>query len=261
MNDHSPRKRFGQNFLRDNNIIHKIIDAVRPAATDHFVEIGPGQGAITEPLCLATGGLDVIEIDRDLATALRERDWPGEVRVHEADALRFDFAGLAADRPLRLVGNLPYNISTPLLFHLLDQASLFSDLHVMLQKEVVQRMAAGPGTKQYGRLSVMLAARCEVVPLFNISANCFYPPPRVESSFARLLPLPDPLVPDALYPRFRELVTAAFGMRRKTLANALRRHLSADEISGTGIDPGLRAEMLSPAEFLKLAELPVPHRD
>jgi len=256
------KKRFGQNFLHDGNAIARIIDAINPRADDHFVEIGPGQGAISEPLCRRSKRLDVIEIDRDLAAELRQRDWPGEFQLHEADALRFDFSQLpAANDKLRLAGNLPYNISTPLLFHLLDSANLFEDIHVMLQKEVVDRMAAEPGSKQYGRLTVMLAARCEVIPLFDIKPGCFRPAPKVYSSFARLLPSAEPLVSDEMLPIYKAVVTQAFSMRRKTLSNALRKLMEPEDIEAAGIDPGLRAEVLTPEEFLALANMAVASAD
>jgi 16S rRNA (adenine1518-N6/adenine1519-N6)-dimethyltransferase len=255
MSFNAPKKRFGQNFLHDGNIINKIVDVIRPEPDDHIVEIGPGRGAITAALSQRVKQVDVVEIDLDLATALEARSWNGEVRVHRGDALKFDFGTLPlANEQLRLVGNLPYNISTPLLFHFLETAKLFQDLHVMLQKEVIDRMVAGPGSKQYGRLTVMLAARCEVEQLFNIKPNSFTPAPKVDSSFARLVPLTEPLVSDALYPAYKEIVTKAFGMRRKTLSNALKGTLDADTIDSVGIDPGLRAEVLSPEEFLLLAE-------
>jgi len=252
----APKKRFGQNFLHDGNIIGKIVDAVSPQETDHMVEIGPGRGAITEKLCAASHCVDVVEIDLDLASSLEQQPWATPLEVHRGDALKFDFSTLPRrNEQLRLIGNLPYNISTPLLFHFLDTAHLFADIHVMLQKEVVDRMVAEPGTKQYGRLSVMLAARCEVEHLFNIGPNCFIPPPKVDSSFARLTPLEQPLVPDDLYPAFKRVVTQAFSMRRKTLGNALKKLISAEAIEATGIDPKLRAEVLSPEQFLTLAKL------
>ncbi|MDG1463186.1 MAG: 16S rRNA (adenine(1518)-N(6)/adenine(1519)-N(6))-dimethyltransferase RsmA, partial [Gammaproteobacteria bacterium] len=222
---------------------------------DHFVEIGQGRGAITEAISSSVERLDVVEIDRDLADALEQQVWAKNIRVNRGDALKFDFSTLPHDgEMLRLVGNLPYNISTPLLFHFLESAELFQDIYVMLQKEVVQRMAAEPGTKQYGRLTAMLAARCEVDHLFNIGPNCFTPPPKVDSSFARLTPLKKPLVSDELYPAYKQVVTQAFGMRRKTLGNSLKGLLDVEAISAAGINSGLRAEVLSPRDFLKLAE-------
>ena len=255
MNFNPPKKRFGQNFLHDANIISKIIDAIRPAADDHVVEIGPGRGAITRALSDQVEHVDVVEIDHDLADALEALEWASTIDIHRGDALKFDFSTLPkTGKKLRLVGNLPYNISTPLLFHFLDSAELFADMHVMLQKEVIERMAAEPGSKQYGRLSVMLAARCEVDHLFNIKPNSFTPAPKVDSSFARLIPSVIPLVDAESYPTYKQVVTAAFGMRRKTLNNALKGLLDTEQIEAVGIDPGLRAEVLSPSEFLLLAE-------
>ncbi len=255
MSFNAPKKRFGQNFLHDGNIVQKIVDAVAPQEQDHLVEIGPGRGAITEQLSRIALLTDVIEIDLDLADALEQRQWPHTVEVHRGDALKFDFSALARDgEKLRLVGNLPYNISTPLLFHFLDSAHLFADMHVMLQKEVIDRMVAAPGTKQYGRLTVMLAARCEVEHLFNIKPGSFTPPPKVDSSFARLIPSRIPLVAESQYDAFKQVVTQAFGLRRKTLSNALKGLLDSNAIEDCGIDPGLRAEVLTPEEFLLLAE-------
>jgi len=255
MSFNAPKKRFGQNFLHDGNIINKIVAVIRPEPHDHIVEIGPGRGAITNALSQQVKLVDVVEIDLDLAAALEERSWNCDVRVHRGDALKFDFSALPlTNEKLRLVGNLPYNISTPLLFHFLNTAQLFQDLHVMLQKEVIERMVAPPGSKQYGRLTVMLAARCEVEQLFNIRPNSFTPAPKVDSSFARLIPLAEPLVSDELYPAYKQVVTQAFGMRRKTLSNSLKGTLDAETIESVGIDPGLRAEVLSPEEFLLLAE-------
>jgi 16S rRNA (adenine1518-N6/adenine1519-N6)-dimethyltransferase len=248
-----PRKRFGQNFLHDPNIIRKIIATMAPAAGDHFVEIGPGRGAITRPLCLAAGQLDVIEIDEDLADDLARQPWAETITIHRSDALRFSFDAISA-RPdsLRLAGNLPYNISTPLLFHILNYHQLFRDIHVMLQKEVVQRMTALPGNKTYGRLTVALAARCHVESMFGIGAGAFKPAPKVESAFARLTPLDQPLITDAEAPVFDNILRSAFGQRRKQLQNAISDLLTAAQISAAGIDPKVRAEMLSVEEFVIL---------
>lgn len=255
-----PRRRFGQHFLHDRNIIGKIIGALALQPDDHVVEIGPGEGAITASLLARVERLDVVEIDRDLAAALPARlaaagavEVEERLTVHCTDALRFDFGALRQDRPLRLVGNLPYNISTPLLFHLLEHSGTFTDLHVMLQKEVGDRMTAGPGSKTYGRLSVALAVRCRVERLFAISAGCFRPPPKVESVFLRLVPavapaghLDSPAALDAV-------LTRSFSMRRKRLANGLRDLLSAAEIRAAGVDPDDRPEQVSPAQFVRLA--------
>ncbi len=251
---HTPRKRFGQNFLHDPGIIGKIVAAINPRPGESLVEIGPGQGAITLPLLQAAGKLTVIELDRDLVLPLQARcREAGELVVHSADALRFDFCSLAGGSSLRVVGNLPYNISTPLLFHLLDQHRCIKDMHFMLQKEVVDRMAAQPGSGQYGRLSVMLQYRCRVTPLFVIGPGAFKPPPKVDSAFVRLEPFTQPPVTIDDEAVFAALVRQAFGQRRKTLRNTLRELLDADEITAAGVDPGARAETLSLNAFAALA--------
>ncbi|HYW91736.1 MAG TPA: 16S rRNA (adenine(1518)-N(6)/adenine(1519)-N(6))-dimethyltransferase RsmA [Gammaproteobacteria bacterium] len=253
---HRARKRYGQHFLHDPRVISRILDAIRPDPDDRLVEIGPGLGALTLPLLQRCRALDVVELDRDLIPTLaRLCAGHGTLRVHRADALAFDFAALAGERrgPLRLVGNLPYNISTPLLFHLLDQAEAILDMHFMLQREVVDRMVAGPGSGTYGRLSVMLAWRCRVERLFRIGSGAFRPPPRVDSAFVRLLPLRAPPFAVTDPATFRAIVAQAFSQRRKTLRNALRRYLDEADIRAAGADPGLRPEQLSPAQFGALA--------
>jgi 16S rRNA (adenine1518-N6/adenine1519-N6)-dimethyltransferase len=252
--NHRPRKRFGQNFLHDPGIIGKIVAAINPRPDESLVEIGPGQGAITLPLLEAAGKLTVVELDRDLILPLQTRcREAGELTVHNADALRLDFCSLADGTPLRVVGNLPYNISTPLLFHLLDQHHCIRDMHFMLQKEVVDRMAAKPGPGQYGRLSVMLQYRCRVTPLFTIGPGAFTPPPKVDSAFVRLEPYAQPPVQVDDEAVFAALVRQAFSQRRKTLRNTLREMLDTDEIKATGVDPGARAETLSLNAFAALA--------
>jgi 16S rRNA (adenine1518-N6/adenine1519-N6)-dimethyltransferase len=251
---HTPRKRFGQHFLHDPSVIARIVAAIQPRESDAIVEIGPGQGAITVSLLQTAGRLQVVELDRDLIDPLREqcRD-AGELIIHNADALRFDFCRLTGDASLRVVGNLPYNISTPLLFHLLSQVHCISDMHFMLQKEVVDRLAAAPGSRQYGRLSVMVQYRCRVSPLFTIGPGAFQPPPRVESAFVRLEPyreLPVDIHDEAV---LKTLVRQAFAQRRKTLRNALRGILEEEAIRSLGIDPSVRAEMLGLSEFAALA--------
>ncbi|MGI9309041.1 MAG: 16S rRNA (adenine(1518)-N(6)/adenine(1519)-N(6))-dimethyltransferase RsmA [Gammaproteobacteria bacterium] len=258
MTDAWPRKRFGQNFLHEKKIIQKIILGIAPHPGDHFVEIGPGKGALTASLARTAARLDVIEIDRDLVARLRQQKWADAIHIHEADALQFDFAMLDSNS-MRLVGNLPYNISTPLLFHILRQAELFTDIHVMLQKEVVDRMAAGPGSKTYGRLSVALAARCIVEPLFNIKPGAFTPAPKVDSSFARLVPLAVPLIDADTTPAFEAVVTSAFGMRRKKLGNSLAKLLNKKDIIAADVDPSQRAEELSVQAFVRLAEQYLQH--
>jgi len=252
--NHRPRKRFGQNFLHDPAVIGRIVATINPSVSEQLVEIGPGQGAITVPLLQQTGRLAVVELDRDLVGPLRDRcSGLGELTVYNADALRFDFCELAGNGPLRIVGNLPYNISTPLLFHLLAQHHCIRDMHFMLQKEVVERMAAIPGSRQYGRLSVMLQYRCEVIHLFNIGPGAFNPPPKVESAFVRLVPYTRPPIQVNDVAVFEQLVRQAFAQRRKTLRNALRGMLEADAISALGIDPVARAETLSVSDFAVLA--------
>ena len=253
MSEHKARKRFGQNFLHDKAIIGRIIAAIAPTADDHFVEIGPGQGAMTQPLSEHCGQLDVVELDRDLADQLEQLDWMAGIRLHRADALHFDFTTIS-DTPgsLRLAGNLPYNISTPLLFHILTYHQLFRDIHVMLQREVVDRMVAGPGSRTYGRLSVALAARCNVESLFVIKPGAFRPAPKVQSAFARLTPLQEPLITAAEAPLFDEVLRCAFNQRRKQLGNALRPVLDADAIRAAGVDPQQRAEQLTVENFVAL---------
>ncbi len=249
---HRPRKRFGQHFLNDPGVVERILRALRPEPGQRFVEIGPGQGVLTRPLLAITGRLDAVELDRDLAGALSGENLPG-LTVHGADALRFDYQALAPDGELRVVGNLPYNISTPLLFHLLAQAGAIKDMHFMLQREVVTRMAAAPGGGDYGRLSVMVQYRCRVERLFTVPPGAFRPPPKVNSAVVRLVPHPAPTVDVADDDVFRRLVAAAFSQRRKTLRNALRDMASEADLEAAGIDPGERAERLSLERFAALS--------
>ena len=249
------RKRFGQHFLHDPMAIERIVAAIAPRPGDALVEIGPGQGALTRPLLAAATALDVIEIDRDLVAALR-RDFaatPG-LRVHEGDALEFDYGALARMRGqrLRLIGNLPYNISTPLLFRLLGAAEHVADMHFMLQKEVVDRIVAPPGSRQYGRLGVMLAPRVQAQKLLDIGPGAFKPAPQVHSAVVRLQVRAAPPL-WAAEPHYGAVVSAAFGQRRKTLRNALSALLSAEQITAAGVDPGARAETLAPEKFGALA--------
>jgi 16S rRNA (adenine1518-N6/adenine1519-N6)-dimethyltransferase len=252
---HQARKRFGQNFLRDHTVIDRIVRAIHPQPGDHLVEIGPGLGALTEPLLQALGRLDVVELDRDLIPRLQARfAGAGELRIHQADALRFDYRDLVqSDERLRVVGNLPYNISTPLIFHLIDQAQVIRDMHFMLQKEVVDRLAAPPDTADYGRLSVMVQYYCQVERLFTVPPGAFHPVPKVDSAVVRLVPhtaLPVQVKDEAAFAR---LVAQAFSQRRKTLRNTLRGLVEADTMAALDIDPGRRAETLSLAEFAALA--------
>jgi 16S rRNA (adenine1518-N6/adenine1519-N6)-dimethyltransferase len=251
------KKRLGQHFLHDPNVIRKLIDTIRPQPAERMVEIGGGPGALTIPLVERLEELHVVEVDRDLAAALPTRvAHPERLVVHEADALDFDFGALAhGPHSLRVVGNLPYNISTPLLFHLLGFGALIKDLHVMLQREVVDRMTAAPGGKDYGRLTVMLSlwAKCEVC--FDVGPGAFSPPPKVWSTVVRIVPHTTPpiVVPD--YDRFAKLVAHLFSMRRKTLGRSLKGRLTAEQIASVGIDPMARPETLAPADFARLASL------
>jgi 16S rRNA (adenine1518-N6/adenine1519-N6)-dimethyltransferase len=248
---HIARKRFGQNFLQDAQYVRACIDAIHPLATDTLVEIGPGLGALTRPLLAQIPHLHVVEIDRDLITRLQQTYPPSQLTIHAGDALEFDFSTLGEQ--LRIVGNLPYNISTPLLFHLALFAPQIRDMHFMLQKEVVDRMAAAPSTSAYGRLSVMLQYRFQILPLFDVPGSAFHPAPKVTSSFVRMLPL-HPLSYPAQDPAlFAEIVTAAFAMRRKTLRNTLKAKLTTLDFQALGIDAGLRAENLSVADFVRMA--------
>ena len=256
---HRPRKRFGQNFLVDHAVIDRIVSTIDPRAGEPMVEIGPGRGALTRPLLEAGAELHVIEIDRDLAAAL-----PGLVpgldaeRVHVGDVLETELGSLVPLPPgsrIRIVGNLPYNISTPLLVRLMKTTDSIRDMHFMLQKEVVDRMAADPCGRDYGRLSLLCQYHCSVISLFTVPAEAFRPVPRVESAFVRLVPHPEPPVEVADYAVFERVVAQAFSQRRKTLRNALKAMIPAGEIVGAGIDPGLRAEALSLQDFATLARV------
>jgi 16S rRNA (adenine1518-N6/adenine1519-N6)-dimethyltransferase len=248
---HVPRKRFSQNFLVDETVVRAIVEAIGPRSGDNMVEIGPGRGALTAPLAARVARLHVIEIDRDLAAALRGRYPPDRVVVHEADALEFDFAALGPS--LRVIGNLPYHISTPILFRLVDQAGTLRDVHVMLQREVVDRMVALPGGAEYGRLTVMLQYRFDLEKLLDVPGAAFYPAPKVESAVVRMLPRVRSR--EALDLRvLQQVVTAAFGQRRKTLRNTLRGHLNADDFQELAVDPGARAQELTVEDFVRIAD-------
>ncbi len=254
MMDHRPRKRFGQHFLHDRNIIGRIVTALDPKADDRIVEVGPGKGALTRELLTRVAHLDAVELDRDLIAHLQSEFPTNKLTLHSADALKFDFCRLTGDsHKLRLIGNLPYNISTPLLFHLLDQAGCIEDMVFMLQKEVVERLRAGPGGKDYGRLSVMIQYRCAVEKLFDVAPGAFTPPPKVDSSVVRLIPHATPPVAVDDPEQFSRTVRAAFASRRKTLRNNMKGLLSAEDMLALGIDPTRRAETLSLAEFATLS--------
>ena len=249
-----PKKQLGQHFLHDRHVIDNILLAVSPRPGEMLVEIGPGQGAITFPLLRKHGSLTVIEFDRDLITPLSEAAHGlGDLTIVHKDVLKVDFGKLAGDNRIRLVGNLPYNISTPILFHVLEHAEAIVDMHFMLQKEVVERMAAAPGSKVYGRLSVMLQAVCDVVPLFDVPPGAFRPPPKVDSSVVRLLPRPVGSAGISDPAQFERLVRDAFGQRRKTLRNALSSICDEAALRRIGIDPGIRGETLPVGDFVRMA--------
>jgi 16S rRNA (adenine1518-N6/adenine1519-N6)-dimethyltransferase len=249
---HVPRKRFGQHFLMDEAAIAAIVAAIAPQPRDRLVEIGPGLGALTRPLSARLEHLHAIELDRDIIARLRMELPAARVTLHAGDALRFDFGALGPR--LRVVGNLPYNISTPLLFHLAQHAAAICDIHVMLQKEVVERMVAAPSDSEYSRLSVMLQYRFEMELLLDVPAAAFRPEPKVESAVVRLTPfarLPHPARDETV---FAKIVAAAFSQRRKTLRNALQAHFKAEDFEKLGVDAGLRAQDLRVEEFVRLAD-------
>lgn len=251
---HQARKRFGQNFLTDTGIITRLVRSIAPARDDLMVEIGPGQGALTRPLMDELDHLHAVELDRDLIALLQRTLTARRLTLHEADALRFDFTTLVPDaqRRLRVVGNLPYNISTPLMFHLIRQIDVIQDMHFMLQKEMVERLVAVPGSSDWGRLSVMIQYHCRADFLFLVPPEAFRPAPKVDSAIVRLTPhaaLPHPVTDYAV---FAALVGQVFTQRRKAIRNGLKSFLSPAEIEAAGIDPGLRPEQLSLADFAAL---------
>ncbi len=251
MKGHVARKRFGQNFLVDNGIIAAIVAAIDPQRGDTVVEIGPGLGALTEPLLARVDHLHVVEIDRDLIARLKKQHPPARLTIHEGDALAFDFAGIGSD--LRLVGNLPYNISTPLLFHLADCVGVVRDMHFMLQKEVVERMVAEPGDADFGRLSVMLQYRFWLEWLIDVPPESFDPAPKVDSAVVRLIPKPASELAARDPARFARVVQQAFSQRRKMLRNTLKGTLDEAGFSALGIDPTRRAEDIPVADYVRLA--------
>ncbi len=254
---HRARKRFGQNFLTDDSVIRQISRSIHASTSDHLVEIGPGKGALTETLLEAEADLDVIELDRDLVPLLTQRfGQQANFNIHSADALRFDYRSLAQDgRKLRIVGNLPYNISTPLIFHLLDHAELVEDMHFMLQLEVVNRLAAQPGSKAWGKLGIMAQYQCQVDKLFDVPPSAFSPAPKVQSAIVRLVPNPAHNRDDARRFKLHKVVQAAFSQRRKTLRNTLRDLVSVQQLEELGIAPTARAETLELNQFLALSQL------
>ena len=248
---HKAKKQFGQNFLVDQTIIAEIVRAIRPEPNDSMVEIGPGLGALTRPLLQHLHKLHVVEIDRDIIARLKT-DYPQDtIVIHEGDALQFDFATL--DAPLRIVGNLPYNISSPLLFHFAAFAARITDMHFMLQNEVVERMVAAPSTPQYGRLSVMLQYRFEMEKLLDVPPQSFRPAPKVDSAIVRMIPLPGEKITVNNEALFARIVADAFGQRRKTLRNTLKAWLAEADFAQLGINAQLRAENLGVAEFTRIA--------
>ncbi|TXR51831.1 16S rRNA (adenine(1518)-N(6)/adenine(1519)-N(6))-dimethyltransferase RsmA [Reinekea thalattae] len=253
---HKARKRFGQNFLNDHHVIDRIVKSINPTVGQHLIEIGPGRGAITEPLLQALDGhLDVIELDRDLIPILKAQFFRYEgLEIHEADALKFDFASLAQDdRPLRLVGNLPYNISTPLMFRLLEFSELISDMHFMLQKEVVERLCAAPGDSAYGRLGIMMQYRCEARYLFTVPPGSFSPAPKVDSAIVKLTPRKELPYKAENFQLFAQVVKAAFAQRRKTLRNNLKGLIDEQALTNIDINPSVRAETLDIESFVRIA--------
>ena len=252
---HKARKRFGQNFLRDAQLIDRIVRAINPAETDALIEIGPGQGALTKPLIQSCPKLQVIEIDRDLIPILLAqfasyRDF----KIHQQDVLKFDFGELISDgQSLRIVGNLPYNISTPLIFHLLNYSKSMTDMHFMLQKEVVERLAAKPNEKAFGRLSVMVQYYCAVEHLFNVPPEAFTPQPKVDSAIVRLIPYQDLPFKAVSVDHMSELVSQVFQQRRKTLRNTLKKIATQEQLSNIDIDLSLRPENLSVEDYVNLS--------
>jgi 16S rRNA (adenine1518-N6/adenine1519-N6)-dimethyltransferase len=256
---HTPRKRFGQNFLHDHSVISNIFASLQIKPGEHWVEIGPGQGALTAPLLDKNIALDVVELDRDLVRLLKDKFKDKlidnkNLTIHSADALKFDFSALVKqEEKLRIIGNLPYNISTPLLFRLLENASCIADMQFMLQKEVVDRICATPGSKKYGRLSVMMQYYCSTECLFDVFPESFDPAPKVMSAVIRLVPHPKPPVVVNDLAVFKQVVTQAFSQRRKTLRNSLKKLISEDCFVSLGIDPVARAETISLFEFANLS--------
>ncbi|MFT6990805.1 MAG: 16S rRNA (adenine1518-N6/adenine1519-N6)-dimethyltransferase [Paraglaciecola sp.] len=252
---HTARKRFGQNFLHDNYVIDQIVTVIGPQKDQHMVEIGPGLGALTEPVCELVDALTVIELDRDLATRLRTHPFmASKLTIIEADALKYDYSQLLSDdKPLRIFGNLPYNISTPLMFHLFSFANKVQDMHFMLQKEVVNRLAASPGNKSYGRLSVMAQYHCQIIPVLQVPPEAFNPPPKVDSAVVRLVPHQQKPVSLINEDTLHKVCAQAFNQRRKTIRNSLKESLSEQQLMDLDINPELRAENLSLEQYAKIA--------
>lgn len=261
MKAHNPRKRFGQNFLQDPHVIQKILDCLHLNDSDYVVEIGPGLGALTIPLLERIDHLEVVELDRELVQSLQtlqkrlQTEWQGKKNliVHQADALKFDFSSIKNTQKLKIIGNLPYNISTPLLFHLFQYYKKIDSLYFMLQKEVVDRLVASSNCKQYGRLSIMAQYFCDIECLFTVDSSAFYPKPKVQSAFVRLIPHTKPLLPEKEFICLQNIVRIAFNSRRKTLSNALKAYLNSSDWQNLKIDPGARPENLSVSDFIGMS--------
>lgn len=252
---HKARKRFGQNFLNDENVIERIVKAIAPKVGDNLLEIGPGLGAITEPVAELTDKLNVVELDKDLAERLQTHPFIGKkLKIYQADALQFDFTELFnSEKKLKVFGNLPYNISTPLLFHLYNYLDGIENMHFMLQKEVVNRMCAAPNSKTFGRLSVMTQYYCKTIPVVEVPPSAFIPPPKVDSAVIRLIPKTNEERNQVNPKTLNRVCLEAFNQRRKTLRNSLANLLTAEQLESLDIKPNLRAENLSLAEFIKIA--------
>ncbi|KZE28891.1 dimethyladenosine transferase [Crenobacter luteus] len=248
---HIPRKRFGQNFLQDNRVIEDIVNAIHPQPGETVIEIGPGLGALTRPLLARLGHLHVAEIDRDIIARLKQEFPPEKLTIHEGDALAFDFGSVGPR--MKIVGNLPYNISTPLLFHLAEYADQVDEMHFMLQKEVVDRMVAEPGCADYGRLTVMLQVRFHMENVLDVPPDAFWPPPKVDSAVVRMIPHTGAHGEVADMALFEKLVAQAFAQRRKTLRNNLKGLVDDATLAELGIDPSLRPEALAVADYVRLA--------
>lgn len=251
---HRARKRFGQNFLHDQFVINDIVDAINPQPSDNLVEIGPGLAALTEPVVERAGKLTVVELDRDLADRLEQHPFlQSKLTVFRGDALKTDFRQFASEQPIRVFGNLPYNISTPLIFHLLEHLEVVEDMHFMLQKEVVERLAAEPNSKAYGRISVAIQQACAVEPVLMVPPGAFTPPPKVESAVVRLVPHKTSPYPVNDRKALHKICLIAFNQRRKTIRNNLKQIMNDEQLEALGIDPGARPETLSVADYCRLA--------
>ena len=260
---HTARKRFGQNFLHDHYVIDSIVAAINPGQNETLVEIGPGLGALTEPVADSIAQLHVVELDRDLAERLRHHPkLQSKLVIHEADAMKFDFTSLKEEgKPLRIFGNLPYNISTPLMFHLFSFSGLIQDMHFMLQKEVVDLLAAGPGSKTYGKLSVMAQYYCQIIPVLHVGPGSFKPAPKVDSAVVRLVPHKERPVNATSVSDLHRVCTEAFNQRRKTIRNNMGNFITAEELTALGIDPNLRPENLTLTQFVTIANWLSEHKE